>query len=97
MIGKPYSGKPNVRLCVQQMLVCSAGNSLAMAKVRSHVARMAGLRETDILKPIDKVIQGMTASYQAAAQANVQVAPKVRNPEGRALNRGAKAAWTTED
>jgi len=42
MIGKPYSGKSNVRLCVQRRLVCSAGDSPAMARVRSHVVRMAG-------------------------------------------------------
>jgi len=30
------------RLCVQLRLVCSAGDSPAMAKVRSHVVRMAG-------------------------------------------------------
>ena len=42
MIGKPDSGKPTVRLCVQRRLVCSTGGSPVMAKVRSHVVRMAG-------------------------------------------------------
>jgi hypothetical protein len=42
IIGKPYKGKPSVRLCVQLRLVCSAGDSSAMARVRSHVVRMAG-------------------------------------------------------
>ncbi len=38
MIGKPYSGKPNVRLCVQRRLACSAGDSPAGVKARSPVA-----------------------------------------------------------
>ena len=39
-------------------------------KARSLVARMAGRRETNDLKPIDRVIVRMTASHRAAAQAN---------------------------
>jgi len=42
MIEKPYSGKLNVRLCVQLRLVGSAGVRPVMARVRSHVVRMAG-------------------------------------------------------
>jgi len=48
---------------------------------------MAGRRETEDLKPIDNVIFGMMASHRAAAQANAEVAPKVRSPGGRACNR----------
>jgi hypothetical protein len=35
MIGKPHSGKPNVRLCVQRRLVCSAGVKPARVKARA--------------------------------------------------------------
>ena len=55
-VGEPYEGKPHVRLCVQRRLACSAGDSPAGVKARSPVARIAGWRETEILKPIDKVI-----------------------------------------
>src|SRR4030065_997054 len=36
-------------------LVCSAGDKPAMARVRSHVVKMAGKRETSILKPIEHI------------------------------------------
>ncbi len=62
-----------------------------MAKVRSHIAWMAGWRETKILKPIDSVIERMTASYQAVTKVNAEVAPKESSPGGRAPFRRAKA------
>ena len=55
-------------------------------KSQSPVARRAGGRETNLLKPLDSLIYGMRASFQAVAQANAQVAPKVSNPRGRACN-----------
>lgn len=79
--------KCHVRLCVQQRLACSAGASPAKVKVRSLVARMAGRKETESLKPIDNSIYGMLASPQAVAQANASVASKVRRSGGRARNR----------
>ena len=39
---------------------------------------MAGRRETESLKPIDKAIFGMAASHRAVVQTNTDVAPKVR-------------------
>ena len=56
IVGKPYEGKPHVRLCVQKRLTCSVGVSPTGVIVRSPVAWMAGMRETDYLKPIDKAI-----------------------------------------
>src|SRR5262245_21348413 len=56
-------------------------------KSQSPVARRAGGRETNFLKPLDNTICGMVASVQAVAQANAQVAPKVSSPRGRACNR----------
>ena len=56
VVGEPYRGKLDVRLCVQVRLVCSAGVRPARVTVRSPVAWMAGMRETDYLKPIDKAI-----------------------------------------
>ena len=68
-----------------------------MSKARRHIARMAGWRETNILKPIDNSTERVMASGQAATRVNAQVASKVRNPEGRARIRRAKAAWIPED
>jgi len=56
-------------------------------KSQRPVARRAGGRETNLLKPLDSLIHGMGASLQAIAQANAEVAPKVRSPGGRACNR----------
>ena len=44
-------------------------------KSQSPVARRAGGRETNLLKPLDSLICGMGARLQAVAQANAQVAP----------------------
>jgi len=43
-------GNFHVRLCVQRRLACSAGDRPAGVKARSPVARIAGWRETEILK-----------------------------------------------
>jgi len=90
---EPYWGKPAVRKCVQRRLARSARDSPAKAKARSLVAWMAERRETNDLKPIDKVIVRMTASHRAAAKANAQVAPKGGSTGGRARFRRVKAAW----
>ena len=89
--GEPYAGEPHVRLCVQRMLACSVGDSPTGVRARSPVAWMAGRRETDDLKPIDKAIFRMVVSHQAVTKVNAEVAPKVRSPGGRVGNRTAKA------
>src|SRR5262245_56533233 len=63
-------------------------------KSQSPVARRAGGRETNLLKPLDSLICGMGASLQAVAQANAQVAPKVRSPGGRACNREGEGSMS---
>ena len=85
--------KPLDRLCVQRRLACSAGERPAGARVRSPVVWIAGWRETKTLKPIDNVSLGKTTSHRAVTTVNAKVASKVRSPEGRVLNRRAKAAW----
>ena len=89
---EPYAGKPHVRLCVQRRLACSAGERPAGARVRSPVVWIAGWRETKTLKPIDNVSLGKTTSHRAVTTVNAKLASKVGSPEGRALNRRAKAA-----
>ena len=64
------------KLCVQQRLACSAGDSPAWVRARDPVAWMAGRRETDDLKPIDKAIFGMAASHRAVTEVNADLASK---------------------
>jgi hypothetical protein len=58
---EPDSGKPTVRECVQGRLTRSVGVSPTWVKARSPVAWMAGSRETEGLKPIDKAIFGIVS------------------------------------
>ena len=66
-------------------------------KSQSPVARRAGGRETNLLKPLDSLICGMGASLQAVAQANAQVAPKVIAPEAEPATVKVKAVWAAAD
>src|ERR1700675_2582436 len=86
-IGKPSAGNRHARLCVQRRLACSAGVRPAGATVRSPVVRIAGWRETNILKPIDEVSLGDITSHRAVTTVNVDVASKMSGSEGRARNR----------
>ena len=78
---------------VASVVVCPAKAGVfsrretSQGKSQRPVARRAGGRETNFLKPLDHTICGMVASFQAVAQANAQVAPKVSSPRGRACNR----------
>jgi len=68
-----------------------------MVKVRSHVARTREVKETYPRILVDKTIERMAASHQAATKVNAQVAPKGRSPRGRAFNRRAKVAWVSRN
>ena len=81
--------------CVQRR-ACSVGDRSAGAEIRSPVAWIAGWRETDDLKPIDRPSYREGASHRAVTKVNVDVASKMQRPEGRARNRRAKAAWAAE-
>ena len=48
-------------MCVQQRLACSVGDKPTGVKVRSPVDRIAGGKETELLKPIDKAIVRMAS------------------------------------
>ena len=80
-------------MCVQRRLVCSAGDSPAGVKARSPVVWIAGWRETNTLKPIDKATERVVASHRAVTKVNAEVASKVTNPGGRAIVRIVKTAW----
>jgi four helix bundle protein len=68
------------KLCVQRRLACSAGDSPVRVRARDPVAWMAGRRETDDLKPIDKAIFGMAASHRAVTEVNADLASKDLKP-----------------
>src|ERR1700674_4882075 len=50
-------------MCVQERQTCSAGESPAGVRARRPVAWMAGRRETESLKPIDKAIRRMVSEW----------------------------------
>ena len=52
-------------VCVQRRQTCSVGGSPTGATARRPVARMAGRRETKVLKPIDETIGRMGARGRA--------------------------------
>ena len=79
-----------VCLCVQRRLVCSAGIKPAGAKVRRPVAWMAGWRETETLKPIDKVSLGEIASHRAVMRVNAKWPRKQMNPGAEPANEGRR-------
>ena len=55
---------------------------------------MAGRREINDLKPIDRVILGMAASHRAATKVNAEVAPKMSAPEAEPATVRVKAVWS---
>jgi hypothetical protein len=77
---EPVSREPSA-MQVARPVVCPAKAGVFsrretyQGKSQSPVARRAGGRETNLLKPLDSLICGMGASLQAVAQANAQVAP----------------------
>jgi hypothetical protein len=63
-----------------------AGASPAGARARRPVAWIAGWRETETLKPIDKAIRGMVSESPGRNASERELAPKDPNPGGRAVD-----------
>jgi hypothetical protein len=63
------------------MLVCSVGNSPTGVKVRSPVAWIAGRKETESLKPIDKAILWMVSESPGRNAINPIMASKPMDPK----------------
>jgi hypothetical protein len=70
----------HVRLCVQLRLVCSAGVIPVRVKVRSPVAWMAGMREIDYLKPIDKAVFRTVSESPGRNESERTGGPESDNP-----------------
>jgi hypothetical protein len=77
---EPDEGNLHVRMCVQLRLVCSAGVSPARVRIRSSIAWMAGIRETDYLKPIDKAIQRDVSKSPGHNESERRGGPESENP-----------------
>ena len=74
------TGDCHVRMCVQVRLVCSAGVSPVKVRIRSPVAWMAGMRETDYLKPIDKAVFWTVSESPGRNESERTGGPESENP-----------------
>jgi hypothetical protein len=70
----------HARMCVQVRLVCSAGVSPVRVRIRSPVAWMAGMRETDYLKPIDKAVFWTVSESPGRNESERTGGPESENP-----------------
>lgn len=66
-----------------------------MGNSQNPLARMAGRRETDCLKPIDKAIFGMVSESSGRNESEGIGGPENNSPRGRILRRGMKATWNS--
>ena len=83
-------------MCPEKACVFS-GRKSRQDKSQNPVARIARLRETKVLKPIDSIILGMVASHQAVVKTNVEVGLESTESSGsRAHDRRVKAVWAVE-
>jgi hypothetical protein len=53
-------------------------------------------RETKMVKPTDKIAERAIASHHVEAQANTEMASRMRKSKGRARYGRAKAVWVDE-
>ena len=96
---EPDSANPTVRELRPVRLVCSAGDRPAREKVRSPVVWMAEWWGVQNLESPEAHRQGLPwGDYESPGRNNSKrnVASKMRNSEGRARIRRAKAAWGAE-
>src|SRR6516164_3611157 len=76
-----------VRLCVQERLMCSAGDRPAGVRIGSPVAGRAGRRETDGPEAPRRPHPRDECELSGRNGSEREVAPKVSSPGGRARNR----------
>ncbi len=75
----------HARMCVQVRLVCPAGVSPVRVRIRSPVAWMAGMRETDYLKPIDKAVFGTVSESPGRNESERMGSPESAKPRKSSL------------
>ena len=78
-------GNSQARLCVQLRLVCLAGDSPVRVRIRSSVAWMAGRRETEYLKPIEKAILRAVSELPGRNESERMGSPENAKPRKSSL------------
>ena len=86
--------KYHVRLCVQERLVCSAGDRPAGVRIGSPVAGRAGRRETKGSEAPRQPHPWDERKFSGRNESEREVAPKVSSPGGRARNREGEGSMT---
>src|SRR5258705_125848 len=78
-------GNLQVRLCDQEMQVCTVGDRPTEVKVRSLVAWIAGRREIEFPKPIDKTIFRMVSKSSGRNESERRCGLESEKPQGLSL------------
>ena len=79
------TGNCQVRLCDQEMQVCTVGDRPTEVKVRSLVAWIAGRREIEFPKPIDKTIFRMVSKSSGRNESERRCGLESEKPQGLSL------------
>ncbi len=83
--GSRMSREVHVRLCDQEMQVCTVGDRPTEVKVRSLVAWIAGRREIEFPKPIDKTIFRMVSKSSGRNESERRCGLESEKPQGLSL------------
>jgi hypothetical protein len=87
-LGVKFPGRTSRR-----RLVHSVGNQPHQDKSQGPVAWIVGRKETEFRESIDKAIHGMVSESLGRNESERIGGLEKLRPRGRALPRGAKAAW----
>ena len=79
------TGDSQARLCDQEMQVCTVGDRPTEVKVRSLVAWIAGRREIEFPKPIDKTIFRMVSKSSGRNESERRCGLESEKPQGLSL------------
>ena len=85
LLREPDAANPHVRLCDQGMLVWTVGDRPTEVKVRSLVAWIAGRREIEFPKPIDKTIFRMVSKSSSRNESERRCGLESEKPQGLSL------------
>jgi len=85
LLREPDAANPHVRLCDQEMQVCTVGDRPTEVKVRSLVAWIAGRREIEFPKPIDKTIFRMVSKSSGRNESERRCGLESEKPQGLSL------------
>jgi hypothetical protein len=85
LLREPDAANPHVRLCDQERLARSVGDRPTEVKVRSLVAWIAGRREIEFPKPIDKAIFRMVSKSSGRNESERRCGLESEKPQGLSL------------